>query len=508
MPATARKRSRKTRPSLADQMLDNEITSLRQQVGRELTRAMSSGISLSLGDITEEYVTELKTLRSRIAIYDRMANDPNIAGQLRAIWMTIVSGVRWKMVGGREELRVKCAANFLRQGPRKYWCARSWNETLYNSLSMLPYGFSLFGKTWTPADDGTMVLSDLTWLHPRSVDEDGWDMDDADNLLGVRRSYQTGTGKSYVREYNGADDLFLMTWGRRGANWEGVSYIRSMYRPWKLGEMAEKIDIIDLQNRGVGIPVAYLSGQGGQKERDTLVDILKSLRGGSKERAYIVLQADEKVEFLTSTGTARSAQDTLAHHRASLVKAGGQEYFEQGNTATGSRAGASALATGFFVNVDGIIRCIEDQFNNGCGRMPGIIEEWCAFNDDDLEAEEIPTLQGSRVSPTEQLDNIPLVQDAIAKGAIPATLSIANEMLRRLGWPEQTPAEFEEAMSRKVTSPAFGGPGRPNEAGPDEQGRDDKDGRRLNMQEKKTANSGVSLVPRSAVYPWQRSIAR
>ncbi len=499
-------RTRKPSATLKDKMLEREIVSLRQQVGRELTRVMSSGISLSLGDITEEYVTELKTLRSRIAVYDRMANDPNIAGQLRAIWMTIISGVRWKMVGGREELRVKCAANFLRQGPRKYWCARSWNEIQYDCLGMLTYGFSLFGKTWLPADDGTMYLADLTWLHPRSVDEDGWIMDDSDNLLAVRRSYQTGTGKVLTREERDASELFLMTWGRRGANWEGVSYIRGMYRPWKLGEMAEKIDIIDLQNRGVGIPMAKLSGGGGAKERDALVEILKSLRGGSKERAFIVLQNDEDVSFLTSVGQAKDAQPTLSHHRASMVKAGGQEYFEQGNTASGSRAGASALATGFFMCVDGIIRCIEDQFNNGCGRMPGLIEEFCLMNDDDLDAEEIPKLQGSTVSPTEQLDNIPLIQDAIAKGAIPPNLKHANEMARRLNWPELTKAEWDAAMELKKPSPAFGGPGRPNEAGPDESGRDDKEGRRLAMTEKKTLNSGESPLSRSPrSYPWQQS---
>lgn len=505
MAAQAARKARKSRPTARERMIEREIVNLRSDIGRELAKH-ASGINLRLGDISEEYVPELQGLHSRVSVYERMANDPNVSGQLRAIWLTIISGVRWNAVGGKESLRQKIAANLLRQGPRKFWCAISWNDFLYQALAMLVYGFSMFAKS-RQIVDGTMIYSDLKWLHPRSVDEDGWVMDEADNLIQVRRSFQDATGKPHTREPIGIDDLFLMNWGRRGPNWEGTAFIRPMYRPWKLGEMAEKIDMIDLQNRGVGIPMAKLAGGGGARERDALLNILSHLRGGSKELAFLVIQKDEDVSFLTSTGTAKDAQPTLQHHRASMVKAGGQEYFEQGNTATGSRAGASALATGFFVSVDGIIRHIEDVVNYGCGPQMGLVEEFCYVNDEDADESDIPTIRGSRVSPTEQLDNIPLVQDSVSKGLVPTHRKLANEALRRLGWPELSEDEWEEAMEAKRSSVFIGGggAGRPNEAGPDEQGRDDKDGRRLMMQEKKTPGAG-SLPRRSPPsWPWLRS---
>lgn len=502
--AVVKKSSKKLSPR--DRMMQQEIASLRSQVGRELSR-FSSGLNVNLGDINEEYVPELKSIRGRSAIYERMQNDPRVGGQLRAIFMTMASGIRWKVVGGKPELRDLVAANLLRQGPRKFWCQTSWYDRLYESLGMLTYGFSLFGKTRAVVD-GRVIFSDLKWLHPRSVDEDGWVMDEEDNLSQVRRSYSDPRGMPHTREPISADDLFLMTWGRRGPNWEGTSFIRPMYRPWKLGELAEKIDIIDLQNRGVGIPMAKLSGAGGIKERDTLVEILKSLRGGSKERAFIVIDKDEDVTFLASSNQAKDAQPILAYHNSGMVKAGGQEYFEQGNTATGSRAGASALATGFFVNVDGIRVILEDQINFGCGPMMGLVEELCYMNDDDVDKDELPRIEGSRVSPTEQLDNIPLVQDMVAKGVVPPVLSLANDMLRRLGWSEVSREEWDDAVEAKKSisvlgpgSPANGGPGRPNVAGPDEQGRDDKDGKRLDMQEKKTSG-GNKHRRRPASYHW------
>jgi len=473
-------------------------------------RVLGSGINVHLGDIDEEYVPDLKTLRGRLRVFDRMANDPLVRGQLRAIGMTLVSGVRWKVEGGTPEGRSLIESNLLRKGSPRYWMATSWLDFLHEAMGCLIHGFSPFGVTWGPPVDGRSLISKMTWLHPRSVDEDGWDLDESDRLMGIRRSYMDPKGGYRSREYVSAEDLFIVAWDRRGPNWEGNAFIRPMYRPWLLNEMAEKIDIIDLQNRGVGIPMAKLSGAGGAKGRDTLVEILKSLRGGSKERAFIVLEKDEEVKYLLSEGTAKDAGPILDHHAHSIVKSGGTEYFESGNTASGSRAGASALATGFFINVDAVRVILEDQINCGAGDQPGLVERIIRRNlGPDVEP---PRILGSRVSPTEQLDNIPLVQDAVAKGMIPPHLKLANEALDRLGWPILTQDEWDEAMEAKRSvsilgpgSPANGGPGRPNEAGPDPQGRDDKDSRRLKLSEKKTTDGATRHRKNSTSWPWLRS---
>src|SRR5262249_9680132 len=180
-----------------------------------------------------------------------------------------------------------------------------------------------------------------------------------------------------------------------------------------------------------------LSGAGGVKERDTLVQILKDLRGGSKERAFIVLDKDETVEFLTSTGTAKDAGPSIDRHRSGIVKSAGTEYLEAGNTASGSRAASSAMGAGFFIQVNAIARHLEDIFNNGAGTLPGLVEELAELNgaaDDD----EIPRIEASNVSPTEQLDNVPLIVDSIQKGAMPRSYKMSNWIAERLGAPQLT----------------------------------------------------------------------
>ncbi len=499
-------------PRVPQTDLQREVVSLRSQVAQELSRNRhSAGIQMRLGDIDEEYVPELKPIKSRMRVFDRMANDPQVRGQLRAITMTLISGVRWKTEGGTPEGRELIESNILRRGPRKFWMATSWLNFLFENMGCLVHGFAPFGVSWSRPIEGRQLLSNLTWLHPRSFDEDGWKVDEFDQFLGIRRSFVDGTGKQHTREFTSAEDLFLTCWDRRGPNWEGNAFIRPMYKPWLLNEMAEKIDMIDLQNRGVGIPVAKLSGNGGAKERDTLVSILKSLRGGSKERAFIVLQNDEEIKYLLSEGHAKDAGPVLSHHRTNISTSAGTEYFQQGNTSSGSRAGASALATGFFINVDAIRVILQDQINYGAGDQPGLVERLIERNfGPDVEP---PQIVGSKVSPTEQLDNVPLIQDAVAKGVIPRNRDLANEMLERLGSTTRfDKAEWDEAirLDNPTTlgpgSPARGGPGRPPGAGDDPRGRDDADSQRLRLAAEKKTLIGESPPPsRPASWRWLRS---
>ena len=504
--AAARARAGKVAKRERAERLRSEIMSLRRQVGQELGRSAfgASGISLSMHTIQEEYVPELHTLQGRLPILERMANDPAVRGQLNAIFAALISGVRWKVEGGTQEQRDLVAANLLREGDRNLWCLTSWSDRLYETLGCLIHGFAMFGKQRRDAETDSRIYDifhDIKWLHPRSLEQgNAWWMDASDNLLGVSRSFTDGTGRA-VRQFVRSEDLFIVPWDRRGPNWEGNAFIRPMYKPWKMRELAEKIDLIDLQNRGVGIPIAKLASGGGPKERDQLLAILKDLRYGSKERAFIVINNDEEIKFLTSENQSREAQSVIDGKAADIARVGVTQYLESGNTQSGSRAASSSMATGFFVHVDSIRIRIEDMINFGAGPLPGLVEELQDMNFDGVK--EYARIVGSRVSPTEQLDNIPLIGDMVQKQVIPPSMKLANEVLKRLGYPEMNEAEWQEA--RKSPIPSIGG--RPDGAGTDQEGRDDTDSRRFGLlAEKKTLDGGVKPPMKSvASWPWLAS---
>src|SRR5206468_4099256 len=136
--------------------LQNEIKTLRDQIGTEIGRQFgASGLNVTLGTITEEYVPELSTHSASSAAYERMSNDPIVRGQIRAIYSTIASSVRWRVVDGTPEMQDIVGSNLLRQGPRRLWCSTSWADRMYEMLGMLVYGFASFMKTREQAEDGT-----------------------------------------------------------------------------------------------------------------------------------------------------------------------------------------------------------------------------------------------------------------------------------------------------------------------------------------------------------------
>ena len=503
--AAARKQGPVT---LTDEAERREILALRSELGVALGKNFgASGMNLNLGDIQEENVPELKTLSGRTEIYDRMGNDAAVYAQVNTVVMSIISGVRWSVEGGKKEHQDFVRANILREGPRKYWMARSWIDFMGEVCSSLDYGFALFGKSWRIVGD-KQVYDDLKWLHPRSIrDDNGWEMDDQDNLLAVHRTFKDGTGQMVSDQRIESKDLFLVRWNGRGPNWEGRAFIRSMYKEWKLAELALKIWLIHLQNCGVGIPMAKLSGLGGPKERDTLVEILKSLRGGSKERAFIVIEKEEDIKYLTSDGQVADAGAVMETLARRIAGAGGQEAFQQGSTDSGSRAAASALLTPFLMKVDAARIIFQNIINHGVANLVGLVEEEVYNNFG--EVDECPQIVGSRVSPTEQLDNIPHVLDAIQKGGMAPHLKYNNEIARRLGWPTLTEEEFAASMSSRVGQPG-GGPGRPPEIGPKDNPQDPRDdtaGRRFGLQEGQPRRPLGEIPPmrKGVSWPWLAS---
>ena len=487
--------------------IEREIVGLRSQIGASMNEMHgASGIKVNLGDIAEEYVPELQSFRARIDIYDRMMNDPVVSGTVRAVFNTMLSGVRWSVEGGPAEMRDLVAANLLRQGPKSLWCSTSWMQRLYETMCCLIYGVSLFAKTRTRVGD-KIVFKHLKYLHPKSVDEDGWVMDENDHLVAIRRSYNDAEGNFFVRQPVPSEDLDLYVWDARGPNYEGNAFIRPFYKPWKLRELAEKLEMIDAQNRAVGIPLAKLSAGGGANERDRLVSMLKNMRGGSKERAFLVIQNDESIEYLTAQGQVKDMKPILDGKRFDIAAAGGTIALEATNAESGSRAAASALLTPFMLNVDATKVRLEDMVNFGVLDRAGLVEELLGLNFDTegLDRDNLPRIVGTRVSATEVIDNLPNIVDAIQKGAISRTLETENHIRKGTGAPEISKKQFDDAKS----SPAPNQGGRPTEVDdpmiPDS--RKDKDGGRFGLvaAQKKTVISETRAKRRSMFSPWLSS---
>jgi hypothetical protein len=502
MAATAaRKTSRKRIAALAE---TSEY--VRTANAAASSRGFVSGLNIDLGRINEEYVPALKSWPARMDLYQRMGNDAKIAAVLRANILPIISAVRTTVEGGTDEVKEHVKANLLRQGDPRLWCETSWTQRLFESLLSLQYGVSLFGKS-REVVDGLMIFRRLTYLHPKSLDgpRGPWEWDaTGTRLVAVHRRFKKPDGGIEFDERIPVDDLFPVVWWMAGENWEGVPMIRSMYRAYTEKDIASKIQMIDLQNRGVGIPDAELAPGDGAKQAATLEQIVKDMRGGSKERQFILRSPGQKVGFLTTSGTVLDSSPIIDGKNNEIAAAAGADFQQQGQTNSGSRATGSVLMVNYMQELDAIRELVQEQINHGAGYCRGLVEE---LTEQFGPQEEETHIVMSRVSPTEQLDNVPNILDGIQKGGLTHDLSVENHIRKAMGIAPLTSDDFNKLKSEGQRVPNIGG--RPNEPTPTEidDARNDSTSRAFGLSEKKTVDFATRTTRSARSYGWLESTA-
>jgi hypothetical protein len=459
----------KTRLLLQQTKFLERVTQLQAQ--EESRSGYFSGLHVNLRKIEEEYVPGLTRLNERVDLFEKMANDPAIKKQLRLNILPLISNVRWKVEGGTQESQDLVRANLLREGDSRFWCDTSWKQRLFEHLQCLKYGFSAHGKTWRVVD-GYRVYGRLTYLHPRTFKGTlgPWEWNDVGELIAVHRTFRTPeTQRQIVDERLPIEDVFIMAWELTGENWEGTALIRSMYRAFVEKDLLARIQMINYQNVGVAIPDAEMAPGDGPKDRDSLESIVRSMRGGSKERQYIVRSSGQKVGYATAqnvvdVGPAINSRDL------DIFGGGGTEQMSGGQSQMGSRANASVQQTMNLVLVDSVRACVEDAINHGMGYLPGLVEEMLRANFTGSKEQET-RIVGSRVSPSDQLDNVNLIGELTRAGAIPRNRTTANELLARLGYTELTQEEYDAGVGARSPVDIGTPSGQPEGGAPNPGGR-------------------------------------
>lgn len=484
------------------------ILALAEKEADRASREYVSGINVNLQKIDEEYVPALKDLKGRVGILQQMGyGDAKIAAQLRANILPLFSAVRATVEGGTQEMRDLISQNLLRQGDPRFWCDTSWMQRLLERLMCLHYGFSLHAKTWDVVD-GYRIVRSLTYLHPKSLGGPlgAWEWDKTGSrLVAIHRAYRLPDGSQISDERIDIEEIDATVWWMTGENWEGSSLIRPMYGAWKKKDLASKIAMIALMNGGVGIPMATMGERDGKSEQQSLKTMAADLRGGSKERNFLVLANGQKMEFLTTNGQIIDASPVIAEQNMDIASAGATDFMQAGQTASGSRAGGSVMMVSYMQQLDAVARWLQEQMNHGAGYLTGLTEGLIYENFDNVK--ECPEIKLSRVSPTEQLDNVPNISDCVQKGSITHDISVENHCRNALGVPTLTQKQFDDLKAAAAPPPNLGG--RPDSPTPTDKNepRDDSMGRQYGLsEEKKTPKDGGSRPNvKPASWRWLKS---
>lgn len=262
----------------------------------------------------QEYNTVLQGNKG-LQKYDVMRrSDGTVRGTLRAV-KTPALGARWFVEPASDKKADKTAAEFV-------WCCLteymsiSWTQVLTEALLAMDFGYYMFEKVWEPrVIDGKrrIVWKKLAPRHPMDVKK--WHYDSAGGPAGVEM-YADSADPSQRDVTIDIDKLLVFTFDKEASNIEGISVLRSAYKHWYYKEQLYKIDAIQKERHGIGIPVIKLPVNFSKADRLAADDLGRNLR--TNERAHVVLPPNWELLFAEIHGNPVDVMKSIEHHDARI----------------------------------------------------------------------------------------------------------------------------------------------------------------------------------------------
>lgn len=258
----------------------------------------------------EEYNSKLRGHQG-LQIYDQMRrNDAVVRSALEAV-KTPITGAEYFIHPAEEKPQAKMQAEFV-DLTLNDWMTYPWPIVLDEALLQFDFGYYMFEKVWDVREwkgERRIWLRKLAARHPMDVPEGGWRFDGNGGPRGVWL-YQTPEHPDAV--FIPIDKLCVFTHDLESGDITGRSVLRAAYKHWYYQENSYKIDGIQKERHGVGVPVIKLPMGFTPADKTAAHELGRNLR--SNEKAHIVLPPNWEVEFAKVEGQPVSALETARHH--------------------------------------------------------------------------------------------------------------------------------------------------------------------------------------------------
>jgi hypothetical protein len=435
-------------------------------LGAHLGRAkgsadIASGVKVEMGRFTYEALTEFGNTR-RTDTLDRMEADTHVKDVLDAAVLPLLTG-KWEVQPASDkardlEVRDFVAAVLLRENTERYgrefWCETSPEQRRLEECDALRVGFSVHIPTWGRVKD-KLIYARTQWIEPDTIDPyRGWELDDADRILGMRRQYKKPGGYFETGELIGAERIRLFVWDGKGARYEGRSLLRSIYGPWFRKDFFLRQAMAWAQKAGAPAPVGVYPAGWKPEEIETFTDFVKAMRGTSPTTAYGVFPRGTSPDppTVNFAGVDKAEIDRMRGlidgENAEIGHGGKTKSKSLGETATGSRAVGESQSEDEDVFREAVARWLVSQENHGYANLEGWVEPLVTVNFAGVR--DCPKIVVSRIGPREDRTAVtPLIQVWSSK----APVEVKKAATERLGFAfdeafyDEQEAQAEEARA-------------------------------------------------------------
>ena len=346
-------------PSLYDQVevLPSGVILLKDKVKKpSMTEMGSTGItkygSVSRGEYNPALVGDLGRRK-----YEQMRKSD---GQVRAILRLVktpVLAARWYVAPASDKRSDQKVADFVDFCLFK-GMTTSFPQLLTEILTMLDFGFSAFEKVWKFDEMKGIRGKKLVWqkLSQRhALDVLNWEYDDNGGPKGLLMNDPNKPELAQVPIP--IQKLLAFSFEREGGDMEGVSVLRPAYKHWYFKDQLYKVDAIQKERHGIGIPVIQLPPGFNEEDKRLADEMGRNLR--TNEKAHIVLPPNWVIMMLKMEGQAVNALTSIEYHDTLIAR----EILGQFINNTSAAATQESLQTLFLKSTRYIAETIRDVFN-------------------------------------------------------------------------------------------------------------------------------------------------
>ena len=262
-----------------------------------------------LAPLREEWVGELRGKDGLQRFYRMTRSDGMIVGALRRVKGPILAG-HWFVKPATQSTRDVNVAELIENNLFKHLNV-AWPALLQDILLMCNYGVMPFEKVWYEPgafSDGKMRLRKLAPRHPIEVKE--WNYDPEGGPNGITMEPQGPGGPD--EEPIPIEKLAIFSLDAEAGDLQGTSLLRPAYKHWFYREQLYKIDAIQKERHGIGVPIIRLPPGFTDADRRIAEELGRNLR--TNDRAHVVLPPLWDLGFAKLEGHMVDAMKSIEHH--------------------------------------------------------------------------------------------------------------------------------------------------------------------------------------------------
>jgi hypothetical protein len=324
-------------------------------------------------DVTET-VPEL-TWPNSINTYTAMRTDAQIASLLLAFTLPI-RRYRWYIDpnGTRDEVAEDVANDFnlpIEGQDQKPATRRrdrfSHDRHLFHALLMLTWGSMYFEQVYRFDEASKRFrLRKLAPRMPGSISEIQVARDGGLEYIRQYPSGQSGiTARTSLISLQSpqipVDRLVAYVNDQEAGNWYGISYLRSLFRHWVRKDRLLRVDAINAERNGAGVPLAYAPPNATKDQITALSNLARSYRAG--ESAGGALPNGAELRFRGVEGTLPDVLASLRYDDEQMAARFCAQFSKLGTTQTGSYALGQTLVDFFALAQEAVAKQYAETTN-------------------------------------------------------------------------------------------------------------------------------------------------